>query len=211
MSSSERLERARLPRLGVDTLPVRRDEFTPGSSFARAASGKAPPLSNEESYQNGLVEGERRGREAAAKEIEPVRQELQALARSMAVARRERIEQAERELTDVAIQIARQILHGELQQSGDIVVRMARSCIEVARHEGDVLTLRVSPKDLDLIRTHLPELEVDLADCSLRAVPDASIPRGSIVLETRQRCYEGRPERILDAIAQSIEHAEDEG
>jgi flagellar assembly protein FliH len=210
MSSSERLERARLPRLAAETLPVRRDEFTPGGSFARATGGKAPPLSAEEAYQNGLVEGERRGREAAQKEIEPARQELQALARSMAVARRDRIEQAERELIDVAIEVARQILRGELQQSGDVVVRMARSCIEAARHEGDVLTLRVAPADLELIRTHLPELEVDLADCSLRAVPDASIPRGAIVLETKQRCYEGRPERILDAVAQSVERTEDE-
>jgi flagellar biosynthesis/type III secretory pathway protein FliH len=209
MSSSDRLERARLPRLGSEALPVRRDEFTPGAGFARTASGKAPPLSADEAYQTGLVEGERRGREAALKEIEPARQELQALARSMAVARRERIEQAERELTDVAVQLARQILRGELQQGGDVVVRMARSCIEAARHEGDVLTLRVAPADLDLIRTHLPELEVDLADCSLRAHPDPSIPRGSIVLETRQRCYEGRPERILDAIARNVARAED--
>ena len=210
MSSSERVERPRLPRLAVEALPVRRDEFSAGAGFPRAASGKTPPLSAEEAYQNGLVEGERRGREAAQKEIEPARQELQALARSLAVARRERIEQAERELTDIAIQIARQILRGELQQSGDVVLRMARSCIEAARHEGDVLTLRVAPADLDLIRTHLPELEVDLADCSLRARPDASIPRGSVVLETKQRCYEGRPERILDATAQSVERAEDE-
>jgi len=209
MSSSERVAPARLPRLATDALPVRRDEFTSSGSFTRAAPSKAPPLSAEEAYQNGLVEGERRGREATMKELEPARQELQALERSLAFARRERIEQAERELTDVAVEIARRILRGELAQGSDVVVRLARSCIEAAREEGGVLTLHVAPPDLDLIRTHLPELEVDLADCSLRVVPDAAIARGSLVLETARRCYDGRPERILDAHARSLGREEE--
>src|SRR5688500_17380844 len=148
MSSCKPVERAHLPRLAAETLPVRRDEFSAGSNFVRTSSSQPPPQSAEEAYQSGLVDGERRGREAAQKEMQPVIEELQALARSMAVARSERIEQAQRELTDLAVEIARQIMRGELQQSGDVVLRMARSCIEAARHEGDVLTLRVAPADL---------------------------------------------------------------
>jgi flagellar biosynthesis/type III secretory pathway protein FliH len=204
MSSSKRVTPAQLPRL-TDPLPVRSDQFTAGGNFIGTMPGRPPQPTAEEAYQSGLVEGERRGREAAMKEIAPACQELQTLARALADARRERIEQTERELVDVAVEIARRILHGELQQGGDVVIRLARSVIEAAREEGGTLTLRVAPADLELIRTHLPELEVDLADCSLRALADPSIELGSVVLETARRCYDGRPGRILADIARGAE------
>ena len=209
MSSSDRLQRPRLMHLGREKPPARQDEFEQRSQFEQLRSVGNAALSTEEIFQNGLVEGEQRGRQAALKELEPVLEEFRAMARALACARKERIEQAQRELTDLGIEIARRILHGELQQPGDVAVRMARVCIEAAQGAEGVLTLHVAPADLELIRTHLPELEVELEDCTLRVVGAGGLPAGHVLLETSQRCYEGRPEQLLEAAATRLRREED--
>ena len=108
-----------------------------------------------------------------------------------------RLEAAESDLLDVATEVARRVLRGELEQSEDVVLRLARSCIEEAKSEG-ALVLRVSPGDLERVRAHLPDLEAELADGEIRLQGDPAIARGCVVLETARGCYDGRPDRILD-------------
>jgi len=204
MSSSDRLQRPRLFHLDRETPPARQDQFTPQLTFERVVSATGAPISAEEAYKSGLVDGEQRGREAALKELAPVLDELRAVARALTAARHERIEQAERDLLGIAGELAKRILHGELQQAGDVSVRMARACIAAAQDEEGVLTLHVAPADLELIRTHLPELQVDLGDRSLRIATDAALTPGNVVLETARRCYDGRPERLLDAATATL-------
>jgi len=199
MSSSDRLYRPNLTKLDRETPPKRENSFRGQVSFERVAAGRTAPIHPDEAYKNGLVDGEQRGRQAALKELEPILEEFRTLSRAMVDARQERIDQAERELYDIAVRIASRILHGELTQGSDVVVRMARACIQEAQAAEGLMTLHVAPVDVELIRTHLPELEVDLADASLRIAADESLHPGEVILETERRCYDGRAQRLLDA------------
>jgi flagellar biosynthesis/type III secretory pathway protein FliH len=196
-----------LPDVRREIPPGRQPGFEEGHSFERVGAGIEGFVSPEEAYQEGLTEGERRGREAASKELSPVVEELRAAARAMAEVRAQRLESAENELLEVATEIARRILHGELQQSHDVALRMARACIQEANDEG-VLVLQVSPSDAALIRTHVPDLETDLADASIRIAVDPRISAGGVVLDTPTRSYEGRPQRLLDAAVRQLEQEE---
>jgi flagellar biosynthesis/type III secretory pathway protein FliH len=199
MSSSDRIERLRLIDFSKQKAEARRNAFVPCTSFEHLRQETPAQPTAEESYQRGLAEGEQRGRAAALKELTPALDALRDIAQSLAAVRAERLGAAEQDLLDVATEIARRILHGELQQGGDVVLRMARACIEEARGSEGPLTLRVAAADLEVLRAHIAELQVDLADHQLRIVPDPRVERGGVVLETVGRCYEGRPQRVLAA------------
>ncbi len=209
MSSSEFLHRPELVDLNESDAAATPQPFEERTEFERIEPGPAREITPEQAYKNGFQEGERIGREAAHKELEPVLGELQAVAASMARVREQRLEELEGELLGISSEIARRILRGELQQPGDAVVRMAHTCIQEIRDEGGGV-LRVNPQDLELIRVHLAELEAELAESSIRAQADPSIARGCVLLETPTRCYEGRPERILDAALQQLQTRDEE-
>jgi flagellar biosynthesis/type III secretory pathway protein FliH len=197
MSSSDYLKHLTLVDLQQAVPPPATEDFTPQSEFPKVQSGRTPETTPEEAYRNGLAEGEQRGRAAALKELEPVLDELRSLTASMTAVRRERLADAESELAGVAAEAARRILHGELEQADDIVLRMTRACIEEAAEECG-LVLHVAPSNMTLVRTHLPEFELDLAEGSVQLQANPSLSAGSVILETSSRCYDGRPERIRE-------------
>jgi flagellar biosynthesis/type III secretory pathway protein FliH len=203
MNSSEFLRRPELADLREsDAAPTPR-LFEERTEFERLERRPVREISPEQAFKNGLAEGESIGREAALKELAPVADELRAVASSMAQVREQRLEELETELLRIATEIARHILRGELQQPGDVVVRLAHTCICEARDEGSAV-LRHHPGDLELIRVHLSELEAELTEAAIRTEPDPAIERGCVVVETPNRCYEGRPERILDAALEQL-------
>jgi len=204
MSSSDRLERPKLPDLRKVTPEKWQPNFRERHEFEAVRLPTAPPISAEEAHQNGFVEGERIGRAAALKEFGPVLDELGKLAVALRDVRAQRLAAAEADLGDLAAEIARRILHGELQAGGDIAVRMARAVIEEARDAEGERVLHVAPVDAELLRTHLPELEVDLAEGSIRVQPDPAMTPGGVVLVTSRGCYEGRPERVLAAALEQV-------
>ena len=200
MSSSEHLQQLTLVDLHNDPRPRGAAQFIEQSEFEQVAEQRPPTPTPEEAYQAGLAEGEARGRAEAAKELQPVLARFEELMRSLANARERRLEETEQELIEIANQMARRILHAELQLESDAVVRMARACLQEAQEEG-TRTLRVNPADAEMLRTHLPELELDLAEHELRIDPDPQVPAGGVVLETPRACYDGRPGRILGVVA----------
>jgi flagellar biosynthesis/type III secretory pathway protein FliH len=202
MSSSERVIPVRLVDFARHKPEARKVAFVAASTFQHLNQASAELPTVEQAYERGLAEGEVRGRAVAVKELAPVLERLEQLAHALAHAREERVAAAEQDLFDVATQIARRILHGELQQAGDAVLRMARAAIDEAKRGEDPLVLRVAVADAQLLRAHWHELELDLAEHRLQLLEDPRIEAGGVVLETAGRCYEGRPERILQAAVQ---------
>jgi len=203
MSSSDTYRRAAFVDLETEVPEPAREEFAEQSEFPQVERTVPVELSPDETYRNGLAEGEERGRSTALKELEPVLEELRKVAGSMTAVRAQRLSAVESELIQVATEMTRRILHGELAQADDIVLRMAHACVEEAKEEPS-LVLHVAPSNLEIVRAHLPELELDLADASIEVRADDSIAPGGVVLETPLRCYDGRPERMLDHAQQQL-------
>lgn len=209
MSSSDFLRRLELVDLNTSDAEPPPREFEERHEFERIERGPVREISPEQAFKNGVAQGEQIGREAALKELVPVIDAFHSMAASMAAVRSQRLDELESDLVDVASEIARRILRGELQQQGDVVVRLARACLDEARGEGDGV-LHVNPRELELVRIHVAELEAELADAAIRVEPDAAIEPGCVVLETPRRCYEGRPERMLDAAREQLQDASGE-
>ncbi len=170
--------------------------FEPGNF--EAVTTRAARRTPDEAHAQGLAEGERRGRDEAVKELVPVIGELREIARSLGTLRSQRLAELEGELTDLGCELARRVLHAELALGGPAVAQLARALIEAATDE-ERLVLHCAPGDVDLLRAHATELELDLADGGVQLAPDASLAPGNVVLETARRCFDARPERVLAA------------
>ena len=203
MSSSDPTKPVPMIDLDRETPPAPREAFIEQNEFERIDTAPTMAPSAEDSYAAGLAEGEELGRAAALKEMKPVIARFQELTAALSHIWARRLEEAERDLTELGVEIARRVLHGELQAGSDAVVRLARACIQEAKEEGPS-TLRVNPADLELLRAHLPELELDMAEQQLRVEPDPRIPVGGVILETPRACYDGRPERVLEGLKQRL-------
>ncbi len=208
-SSPESVSPFPLPELERDTPPAAREEFVEQVEFAEVEQ-RPPTPTADEAYQAGLAEGERSGQAAAMKELGPVLKQLEGLVRGLTHVREQRIEEAQHELLEIATDMTRRILHGELSLETDVVVRLARACLQEAKEEG-LRVLHVNPADSELLRTHLPDQETDASENELRIEPDPRIPSGGVVLETPRACYDGRPDRILAAVSHQLESTEERG
>ena len=197
MSSSEfSIQRLTLVDFETELPPEPTEDFTEQSEFDNVVMGFQAEPTAEEAYRRGLGEGEQRGYARAMELLQPSLDEFRQAAEAMTDIRQQRLADAESELGRIASEVARRILHGELQQAEDVVLRMARACIEESTEEGPKRLL-VSEDDLELVRSHLPELEQDLMGQSIQVVADPGLTAGNVVLLTPVRCYDGRPGRIL--------------
>jgi len=184
-----------LPDLRQPLRPAAARSFVETHNFDQIERPRTRSL--EEAHADGIAEGEARGRAAALKELEPVVEELRALGQAMAAVRSERLAQTETELIEIAAAVCRRILHGELSQNPDAIVRLAQTCVDEARGRDGQMRLRVAPGDLERVRVHVPELQLDLVEASIELAPDDSMEPGGVVLETPERCYDGRPFQLV--------------
>ena len=208
MSSSESLQKLSLIDLQQEVPPLGGASFEPVTTFERVESQRTVRVTPEEAHKNGLAEGEQLGRAAALKELEPVIEELRSVVAALGSVRQQRLDEVEGDLTELSANIAKRILHSELSESSDLVLRMTRACIEEAKRDGP-LRLHVAPENLELVRTHLPEFELDLTEGEIQLLPDPTLERGSVVLETPRRCFDGRPVRVLEQAVEQLTSMED--
>lgn len=130
----------------------------------------------------GFREGEAAGRERSAADLQPV---LERLARSLAdvVTLRTRIRRdAEAELVQLSIAIARRILRRELTVDGDAMLGLVKAALEKVQSR-DVCRIRVHPdhhaaasRYMDRI-AHVSGVEV---------LSDRSLQPGDVIVETRR-------------------------
>jgi flagellar biosynthesis/type III secretory pathway protein FliH len=93
------------------------------------------------------------------------------------------IEGAETEIVKLAMTIAERIVHEQITVDPKVVVDNVRQALTrlVGR---EVVTLRVNPADLDLIRSHRDGIAGSNDVEHLRVVEDARVDRGGVIVET---------------------------
>jgi flagellar assembly protein FliH len=201
-SSNGHTERITLPKLepSVDWEKLRADaeaiiDHAAGDaeSLIRQAETNARELISAAQARIAQMEEEARataheqgygdGKSAAEGELAPVITTIRELIESIRAQRSAVMTSAEPELTRLAMAIAERIVHGELVTNPNVIVENVRQALTrlVSR---EVVTLRVNPVDLDMIRQHRDEI-IAAGDVEhLRIVEDQRIERGGVIVET---------------------------
>lgn len=148
----------------------------------------------EEGFEAGYREGIEAGRQAQASRIEYLEQLMQALTRPLADLDR----QVEADLVELAIAIARQLLHGEYEIAPERVARVVRDAIGMLPAASRVVRLQLHPEDAALVR-ELVQLPESAGDWQI--IEDPTVSRGGCLVDSEtvrvDATVEGRLEAIL--------------
>lgn len=149
-----------------------------------------------EAYQQGLEEGRRQ----AAAQWDAA---LQRLARSLeeiaGCKPRLRLE-AEREVVELALAIARRIVRRELHIDPEAVLGLVKAALAKAGQR-EITEVRVHPAHAEPVRAHLERIGAPEA---LEVRPDPSLEPGAVLVETARGLIDASVETQLDEIGRGL-------
>ncbi len=151
-----------------------------------AAAPSAVDLAQVEktAYQNGFVQGEKAGMAIAEKKIEASMRRYAEAILAIGQLRPQIYARVEREVVKLAIEVAKKIVHREIQVDHDIIQTLVRVALSHVA-EKSAVTVHLHPVDYGFLLEHRAELTQgndDGRDIVLLA--DKSIDRGGCLIET---------------------------
>gem|GEM_PF-993577 len=152
----------------------------------------------QESKRVGYEEGFAAGQQALAKEREELLSEVAASRAALDEERRNLIKEMEPKLLQLAIYMARQIIHAELRLAPDQIRNIVRATLDKALETGDVI-LKVHSSDYDEIVDMLEETK----QRKVQVEVDNSIQRGCVA-ETRYGIVDGTVDGQLKEVAHEL-------
>jgi len=150
-----------------------------------------------ESYEKGLREGVKRGRDAARAEARRQLDTLAGLLAEMASLKRTIIEDSEPDILELAFTVAEKVLSREVERQPDSVVHVLKAAMKNVM-DRDGVKIRMHPQDYQ----HLLDIREDFMRQTdgLRNVvfeQDEGVRRGGVFIETRFGDVDARLDRQL--------------
>lgn len=173
-----------------------RDE---ASRIVAEAEARAAEIEREAS-ERGLAEGRERAAQEVARAVEPLREALASTLEEVEGLRAAVAARAERELVQLAIEIARKIVHREVSVDHEIALTLAR--VALARlHSHAVATLHLHPDDYHYVAAQRERLD---ASGTIEIVEDRSVGRGGCLVRTEMGDIDARIEHQFAEIARGF-------
>lgn len=145
------------------------------------------------------AEGRQQGRDEIAEHIEVALQ----LAANAKVERAQLIAEAEPDVIGVAVEIARRIIHAEVQARPDFVQDMvSRALQRVTAQDG--IRVRLNPETMRQLGDSLRRAAASYAERGVEVVGDESVERVGVVVETRRGTVDGRLETQLERVSSTF-------
>lgn len=137
-----------------------------------------------EAYEAGYREGYATALAAAQAEATRLREEARAVLAEARRLREEIIAASEQQVVELALAVAAQVVHSQLQVAPETVVAVVRAALQrLARRRQ--LVVFVNPKDVELVRARREELQQELGEgASLYVLADAAVAPGGCRVES---------------------------
>ncbi|MBV8553642.1 MAG: hypothetical protein JOY54_20275 [Acidobacteriaceae bacterium] len=130
--------------------------------------------------QTAFQDGLRQGREESAADVKAASARLAQVLRELAALKRKIRTEAESELVQLSLAVARRILHRELNTDPESIQGIIRAALEKL-NQRDVLRIRVHHAIADAVRS---SLQLAGRSSAMVVVSDPNLTPGSIVFET---------------------------
>jgi flagellar assembly protein FliH len=153
-------------------------------------------------YENGFAQGEKAGMEIAERKIEVVMRRYSESIMELGKLRSALYGQAEREVVKLAIEVAKKIVHREVQADREIIETLVHVALSHVA-EKSAVTVHLSPLDYNFLLEHRAELnQSEGRDISLLA--DQSIERGGCLIQTECGDIDARIEEKFREVEQAF-------
>jgi flagellar assembly protein FliH len=153
-----------------------------------------------EAYQSGVRDGEALGMQKAQGQVRDAVERLAATVSEVADARGEVIRQAEEDIVQLSIEIARRILHRELSIDTSALGALIRAALEKLRSQ-EIYRVRVHPDLEPLVRACLQQIG---RDAGIEIVGDVAQSRGGAVFEISRGALDASVDTQLREIERGL-------
>jgi flagellar assembly protein FliH len=123
-------------------------QASPGPDAEQAALQERRAAVEREAFAKGFAQGERAGAEAAGKRGEVMLRRLTETLDELTSLRAQMIHQTEHQMVQLALAVARRVVHREISLDRDLLVAMARVALDRLGESAQV-TVRLSPEDFE--------------------------------------------------------------
>lgn len=151
---------------------------------------------HEQGRQQGYQEGLMQGRQAGRGEMETTINQAIAKTELMLTATeqdaKEMMKNAERQIIDIALAVARKILAYEITENPMVVLPLVKAALEKVSDQEEVV-IRVSSEDFDSVLMAKKDLQNMVGrEHALKIIPDRTIDSGSCVIDTSYGTVDAR-------------------
>jgi flagellar assembly protein FliH len=136
-----------------------------------------------EAFQQAFEEGRRSGLQMAEKKTEAMLRRFSESIAEIASLRPSILKKTERDLVKLAIEIAKKLVHREVQIDETIIATMVRVALDRLATKEPV-TLYVSAADHEVVKRHIEEILDDPSNRALELRVDDKLSRGDCVVES---------------------------
>lgn len=157
-------------------------------NFSSSQQAQILEESKRSAYEQGLLDGEKRAKEALEGEIEAQKQSLAYAINNLQEAiiqTQEKIKSLESELSNIALDLAKEVIIKEVQEeSQKIALQIATELLEPIAQSSEI-TLRLNPIDLPYLQEKLPQAS------KIHFEADALISRGGVIISSPLGNFDG--------------------
>lgn len=194
----------------VDADPQPPPVATPAPQAAPAAAPKAAAAEavdlearraavERDAFAKGFAQGEKAGAEAAGKRAEVMLRRLTETLEELTSLRAQMIHQTEHQMVELALAVARRVVHREISLDRDLLVAMARVALDRLGESARV-TVRFNPEDFEIIAASADHW----SGTNVTVVADARISRGGCRVESDLGVMDAGVDGQIQEIARAL-------
>ncbi len=143
-----------------------------------------PQSSSASNYQKGFEEGKREGLRLGRDEVAQVVSQLKAISGAILEAKKEIINQAQREVVELALAIAKRVVRANVQVNKEIIINMVEETLR-RTVDRERIVIRVNPSDVEVIKSNRSQYTSSIEGIeNLEIVADRRVSPGGCVVET---------------------------
>jgi flagellar assembly protein FliH len=154
-----------------------------------------------EAFAKGFAQGEKAGAEAAGKRGEVMLRRLTETLSELTNLRTQMIHQTEHQMVQLALAVARRVVHREISLDRDLLVAMARVALDRLGESAQV-TVRLCPDDFEVIVAS--RLDQQWAGTNVTVVADPRVSRGGCRIESDLGVMDAGADAQIQEIARAL-------
>lgn len=176
----------------------RRSEDRNLVSRAQAEAVSIREAAKQEGYQEGINQ--------VSKDIEELREKLEEFYNY----KDEVYEKVSDCIMEIAVEIAKKIINKEVEQDRETTISVIKGAVEEINKTENKITLKVMPKDVEIVRDRVPEIfEGNYFEAKISVIPDATIKEGGVIIETSNGLIDASIETQMAIIEKALKSKED--
>ena len=108
-------------------------------------------------------------------------------------------------IMDISVEIAKKIIKKEIEADKDTTISIIKGALEEVNRTENKITLKVMPKEVEIVKDKLPEIFADNTfEAKILVVPDVNISEGGVIIETSNGLIDATVQTQLAIIEKAL-------